>query len=58
MSWTGGTYMLEYGRGVIPSTLFFAFADTVTSTLDVFTLVKTLRVYAQAVLPELLNGYV
>ena len=31
------TWMLEYGRGAIPSTLLFALADSFTSTTDLLT---------------------
>ncbi len=43
-----GTWMVEYGRGFIPSTLGFALSDTLFSTQDVVTLFHILRVYAKA----------
>jgi len=49
---TSGTWMVEYGRGFIPSTLFFALVDTFTSTLDFETLYYILRVYYKAFLME------
>ncbi|WAR14619.1 SGMR1-like protein [Mya arenaria] len=52
VEWTAGTWMVEYGRGCIPSTLFFALADTFTSTLDFVTLFYILRVYANALIME------
>ena len=52
MQWTAGTYMVEYGRGFIPSTLTFALADTIFGTTDFVTLYYTLRIYALALLNE------
>ena len=34
VEWTPNTWMLEYGRGLIPSTLIFALADSIFSTTD------------------------
>ncbi|XP_074655500.1 sigma non-opioid intracellular receptor 1-like [Tubulanus polymorphus] len=48
----GGTWMLEYGRGFIPSTLTFGLADTIFSTHDVLTLFYILRVYTYAIIQE------
>ncbi|XP_051973702.1 sigma non-opioid intracellular receptor 1-like [Xyrauchen texanus] len=45
VQWSTGTWMVEYGRGFIPSTLGFALADTVFSTQDFVTLFYTVRVY-------------
>ncbi|XP_068958026.1 sigma non-opioid intracellular receptor 1 [Petaurus breviceps papuanus] len=53
VQWGAGTWMVEYGRGFIPSTLGFALADTFFSTQDFFTLFYTLRVYARALCLEL-----
>ncbi|XP_065262728.1 sigma non-opioid intracellular receptor 1-like [Emys orbicularis] len=52
VQWSAGTWMVEYGRGFIPSTLTFALADTIFSTQDFGTLFCTLRVYAKALLLE------
>lgn len=52
VQWSAGTWMVEYGRGFIPSTLAFALADTVFSTQDFVTLFYTLRVYAKGLLLE------
>ncbi|XP_065454728.1 sigma non-opioid intracellular receptor 1 isoform X2 [Chrysemys picta bellii] len=52
VQWSAGTWMVEYGRGFIPSTLMFALADTIFSTQDFGTLFCTLRVYAKALLLE------
>ncbi|KAF6127178.1 sigma non-opioid intracellular receptor 1 [Phyllostomus discolor] len=53
VEWGPNTWMVEYGRGVIPSTLAFALADTVFSTQDFLTLFYTLRAYARALRLEL-----
>ncbi|XP_022356802.1 sigma non-opioid intracellular receptor 1 isoform X3 [Enhydra lutris kenyoni] len=47
VEWGPNTWMVEYGRGVIPSTLAFALADTIFSTQDFLTLFYTLRAYAR-----------
>lgn len=47
------TWMVEYGRGFIPSTLTFALADTFFSTTDFVTLFYILRVYAKALFMEM-----
>ncbi|XP_053378842.1 sigma non-opioid intracellular receptor 1-like [Mercenaria mercenaria] len=52
VEWTNGTWMVEYGRGFIPSTLGFALADTFFSTQDFITLFYILKVYAKALLLE------
>ncbi|XP_067386971.1 sigma non-opioid intracellular receptor 1-like [Emydura macquarii macquarii] len=52
VQWSAGTWMVEYGRGFIPSTLMFALADTIFSTQDFLTLFYTLRVYAKGLLLE------
>lgn len=52
VQWTAGTWMVEYGRGFIPSTLSFALADTVFSTQDFVTLFYTLRAYTKCLLLE------
>jgi len=46
-------WILEYARGPIPLMLPFGLADTVFSTLDWRTAVKTLRVYGSHVLRSL-----
>lgn len=53
LEWGPNTWMVEYGRGVIPSTLFFALADTFFSTQDYLTLFYTLRAYARGLRLEL-----
>ncbi|KAJ1211265.1 hypothetical protein NDU88_006626 [Pleurodeles waltl] len=50
--WSGGTWMVEYGRGFIPSTMGFALADTIFSTQDFCTLFYTFRIYARCLLLE------
>ncbi|XP_046562528.1 LOW QUALITY PROTEIN: sigma non-opioid intracellular receptor 1-like [Haliotis rubra] len=52
VSWSHDTWMVEYGRGFIPSTLTFALADTFFSTTDFVTLFYILRVYAKAMALE------
>lgn len=52
VQWSAGTWMVEYGRGFIPSALGFALADTVFGTQDFVTLFNTLRVYAKGLLLE------
>ncbi|XP_021547060.1 sigma non-opioid intracellular receptor 1 isoform X4 [Neomonachus schauinslandi] len=47
VEWGPNTWMVEYGRGVIPSTLAFALTDTIFSTQDFLTLFYTLRAYAR-----------
>jgi len=47
-----GTWTVEYGRGFLPSTLGFAAADTLFSTLDFVSLFYMMRVYAKAMLLE------
>lgn len=53
VEWGPNTWMVEYGRGVIPSTLAFALADTIFSTQDFLTLFYTLRAYARGLRLEL-----
>ncbi|XP_078615845.1 sigma non-opioid intracellular receptor 1-like [Branchiostoma floridae x Branchiostoma japonicum] len=52
VQWTAGTWMVEYGRGFIPSTLGFALSDTVFGTNDFITLFYTVKVYFKALLLE------
>lgn len=52
VQWSAGTWMVEYGRGFIPSTLGFALANTIFSTQDYLTLFYTVRVYLKALLLE------
>uniref|UniRef100_A0A8D0L6T2 Sigma non-opioid intracellular receptor 1 n=1 Tax=Sphenodon punctatus TaxID=8508 RepID=A0A8D0L6T2_SPHPU len=52
VQWSAGTWMVEYGRGFIPSTLTFALADTIFSTQDFLTLFYTVRVYVKGLLLE------
>ncbi|XP_005109066.1 sigma non-opioid intracellular receptor 1 [Aplysia californica] len=52
VSWAAGTWMVEYGRGFIPSTLTFALADSFFSTTDLLTVFYTVKVYAKALLLE------
>ncbi|XP_074547266.1 sigma non-opioid intracellular receptor 1 isoform X1 [Halichoeres trimaculatus] len=52
VQWSAGTWMVEYGRGFIPSTLGFALADTLFSTQDFLTMFYTVQVYAKGLLLE------
>lgn len=52
VQWEEGTWMVEYARGFIPSTLGFALADTLFSTTDFVNLFYILRVYSKALLLE------
>eukprot|EP00042_Codosiga_hollandica_P008571 m.19637 g.19637 ORF g.19637 m.19637 type:complete len:213 (+) comp31225_c0_seq1:3-641(+) len=56
VQWTANTWMLEYGRGLIPSTMPFALSDSFFSTQDLITVAKTFRLYGVAVTKELLQG--
>jgi C-8 sterol isomerase len=49
-------YALEYARGFIPQMLPFGLADSFSSTLDPVPVMRTMRVYTQAVVGELLRG--
>ena len=51
-----GCWALEYARGIIPSMMAFGLADTFTSTLDFYSLMRTLRIYTRSVVRELLRG--
>jgi C-8 sterol isomerase len=51
-------WALEYARGVIPLMLPFGFADTFSSTLDLRSLAKTVRIYGRATVAELARGKV
>lgn len=52
VQWSAGTWMVEYGRGFIPSTLGFALADTLFSTQDLLTMFYTVHVYVKGMLLE------
>lgn len=49
-------FALEYARGFIPSMLPFGLADSFTSTVDPIPVVRTMKIYARAVIGELLKG--
>ena len=53
VQWTSGTIMVEYGRGIIPSTLFFALADTVFGTTDIVVFCETIKIYVISLFREL-----
>lgn len=50
------TWMLEYGRGVIPASLPFAISDALISCLDWRTVLKTFWVYGKQTVRELWKG--
>ena len=56
VQWSAGTWMVEYGRGFIPSTLGFALSDNIFGTQDFYTFYRTLRIYAIAVMQEIWTG--
>jgi len=49
-------WALEYARGFIPLTLPFGLADTLSSTLDFYTLLRTFYLYGCSVSTQLLHG--
>ena len=54
VQWTAGTWMVEYGRGFVPSALGFALGDTIFSALDFVQVFKILRMYARGLVQETL----
>jgi C-8 sterol isomerase len=50
-----GAWMLEYGRGPVPTALPFALSGAATS-LDARTVVKTMWLYGRLVVKELAHG--
>ena len=52
VNFKGGLWMLEYGRGFLPSALVFTFADMIFSTQDFVSIYYILRIYARAFLFE------
>ena len=53
---TEGTWMLEYGRGFLPSALPLALADVVVSALDWRIAVDLLRIFARHSIREIRQG--
>jgi C-8 sterol isomerase len=51
-----GCWALEYARGWIPPMMPFGLADTVTSTLDIFTFFHTIRISGREMIRNLLQG--
>lgn len=49
-------FALEYARGVIPAMLPFGFADAFSSTMDLPSVARTVKVYARSVVGQLLLG--
>ena len=56
VQWTAGTWMFEYGRGFIPSTMVFALADTIFGTTDFYVFLKTLKIFVIGVVQEMSQG--
>lgn len=54
VQWTAGTWMVEYGRGFLPSTLGFAICDSVFSLMDFVQVFKLIRMYTRALIHETL----
>lgn len=52
VQFSAGTWMVEYGRGFVPSTLGFALWDSIFSTLDFVSASKLIAVYAKALVRE------
>jgi C-8 sterol isomerase len=52
------TWLLEYGRGAIPTALPLALGDSVFSSMDFYTVAKTLWVYGGLTAKNLLRGKV
>lgn len=51
-----GSWMLEYGRGAVPTALPLALSDAIFSCMDPHTVVRTLARYSKLVVKELLQG--
>lgn len=51
-----GSWMLEYGRGIIPASLPFALGDAIFSCFDLVTIAKTFWLYGTMTLRELCKG--
>lgn len=56
VQWSQGTWMVEYGRGFVPSTLGFALSDTFFSTQDFYVLYRIIRIYIISLSQEMLQG--
>jgi C-8 sterol isomerase len=50
------TWLLEYGRGPVPTALPMALGDAVFSGMDPRTIVKTLGIYGKMVVGQLARG--
>jgi C-8 sterol isomerase len=51
-----GGWLLEYGRGLVPTSLPVALGDSIFSAMDLKTLFKSLKIYGSLVTRELLQG--
>ena len=52
LEWSPGTWIVEYGQGFIPSTMWFALSDTVFHTTDFYSFYKMTRVYVISMLHD------
>ncbi len=50
------TWMLEYGRGFVPSGLHTTVGDLLLRALDPIILVQTFKIYGRLLAKELLQG--
>ena len=54
VEFAAGTWIVETGRGLLPTTLPFALADSLFSTLDWYSVLKLLRVYSKAIVHDMI----
>lgn len=54
--WAQSTWMLEHYRGMLPTSLPFALADSLISAQDVWSVGKSLAIYGKHVIRSLLKG--
>ena len=53
VEWSPDTWMVEYGRGFVPSTILFALSDVIFGgSLDYYNCYKIIRIYVIAMLSE------
>lgn len=52
-----GTWMLEYCHGIIPALLPFGLADSLVSSLDPVTIIRSLVIYGRLVIKELIYNF-
>ena len=54
VQYSAGTWTVEYGRGFIPSTLGFALADSVFSTMDFVQIFRICKMFTRSLVQETL----